>query len=165
MEYSDTFVPWSFKDTDIKRITDWYEEHMCWEEAKAGDEYYFESHVIHRASYHGQALFGRIFEVAYGINDEEDIVRLDDNYGRDSSPNPDKARMQEALENNLFDKREASFSASPLSLALSGKTFLIESDSPIRFSALKSRDGNPQQTRREVEDKIDPIAEGYLDGQ
>ena len=47
-----------------------------------GDMFGFRRRVIHRARYIGPRKIGRIFEIAYGHNDEEDIIRIEDDYDR-----------------------------------------------------------------------------------
>ncbi len=49
-----------------------------------GDKFGFERHVVHRVSYIGKREHGRVLDVAFGLNDETDIVRVRDSYGRES---------------------------------------------------------------------------------
>ncbi len=50
-------------------------------EPKTGDEIVIRRNVQHRLSSRG--VDGRVLEVAFGYFDEDDIVRLDDIYGRE----------------------------------------------------------------------------------
>ena len=79
--YSDIAVPHTICLNGA--ILDWFNSgHKIVNYPSAGDQYYFRRRVIHRAEYTGTKPLGLIFEVAYGHNDEEDIVRLSDKYGR-----------------------------------------------------------------------------------
>lgn len=49
-------------------------------EAKRGDRFYVPGETLHRIN--GGATGTRIFEIATGHFDESDIVRVEDNYGR-----------------------------------------------------------------------------------
>lgn len=55
---------------------------MVVEESREGDMFGFESFVLHRAVYTGDREYGRILDIAFGENDEGDIVRVSDKYGR-----------------------------------------------------------------------------------
>lgn len=79
--YSDEPVPDDMRD--IGGIYWWFKKHLCFQRGKPGDQFYFDKRVVHRAVNITNKL-ARIFEVAYGENDEEDIVRLEDLYGRQS---------------------------------------------------------------------------------
>jgi len=48
-----------------------------------GDMFGFRKRVIHQADYAGKREYGRIFEIAFGENDEKDIIRIEDKYGRE----------------------------------------------------------------------------------
>lgn len=52
------------------------------------DMFGFHKLVVHRASYQGKRKYGRILDLAFGINDEEDIVRIKDAYNRVSTTLP-----------------------------------------------------------------------------
>lgn len=55
---------------------------MIAEDAGEGEMFGFERFIIHRAVYTGEREFGRILDIAFGENDEGDIVRVSDKYGR-----------------------------------------------------------------------------------
>ena len=50
--------------------------------AHEGEMFGFHKLVVHRAVYIGTKPQGRILDIAFGDNDEEDIVRIKDKYGR-----------------------------------------------------------------------------------
>jgi len=58
------------------------EANLISEIASEGDMYGFHRFVVHRATYHGPRAYGRLLDIAFGDNDELDIVRIKDNYGR-----------------------------------------------------------------------------------
>jgi mannose-6-phosphate isomerase-like protein (cupin superfamily) len=60
----------------------WYTNHRQHRTVYPGDEVYFDRRVIHRAS-NCEDDVASFVEVAYGHNREDDIVRLEDKYGRD----------------------------------------------------------------------------------
>jgi|SRR5271157_2848961 len=66
-----------FRDTE-----DFLLKNMHKEIGLEGDLFGFSQLTIHRAKYIGKREVGRILDIAYGENDELDIVRLQDNYGR-----------------------------------------------------------------------------------
>lgn len=47
---------------------------------KAGEEYVIEAEKVHRIISKGKP--GRVLEIAFGFTEEEDDLRLEDNYGR-----------------------------------------------------------------------------------
>jgi hypothetical protein len=55
---------------------------MTVERGKEGDMFGFSRFIIHRALYKGDREYGRILDLAFGVNDEGDIVRVTDKYGR-----------------------------------------------------------------------------------
>ena len=63
-------------------LVQWLTEYMIHHEAKEGEMFGFRRGVIHRLSYNGFRDFGRCLDIAFGWNDEEDIIRIKDNYGR-----------------------------------------------------------------------------------
>lgn len=67
--------------------------------AKKGDIFGFPRRHIHRAVYTGGKKFGEILDIAFGLNDEEDIVRLIDKYYR-----ADKTYKEEKEKNKKFFK-------------------------------------------------------------
>ncbi len=52
--------------------------------AHAGDEFIIPAEESHRIIAQGKE--GRVLEIAFGYTDEDDIYRLEDNYGRKISP-------------------------------------------------------------------------------
>lgn len=79
IEWSNEPVPEDL--TKPRDILEWYERHRLIQQGMRGDEFFFAERVIHRAT-NEQANQVRYFEVAYGHNDESDIIRLADRYGR-----------------------------------------------------------------------------------
>jgi mannose-6-phosphate isomerase-like protein (cupin superfamily) len=79
LEWSDEPIPDNLASP--VEIMDWYKDHKQGDLLYSGKEIYFAKRVIHRATNYGThpATF---VEVAYGVNDEDDIVRLEDRYGR-----------------------------------------------------------------------------------
>lgn len=51
--------------------------------AREGDMFGFRRFVVHRATYRGNRTFGRALDIAMGENDEQDIIRIKDKYGRE----------------------------------------------------------------------------------
>jgi len=49
-------------------------------DAETGDEYEIENKIIHRLQ--GKNVATKVLEISYGEFDENDIVRLEDDYGR-----------------------------------------------------------------------------------
>ena len=78
IEWADSPLPDGMGNDEAK---DWFRQHRRASMCYMGDELLFGERVIHRPSNHGDKPV-RFAEVAYGINDEDDIVRLDDRYGR-----------------------------------------------------------------------------------
>ena len=69
--------PQRFKDTE-----DFLVAHLVSETANEDDMFGFHKLVVHRAQYLGNKKYGRILDIAFGHNDETDIVRLQDKYYR-----------------------------------------------------------------------------------
>ncbi len=89
IDYSSKEVPLDLinepnEDTRIKGFNKFLEENMIRENGQDGDRFGFMRRIIHRAGYVGEKPYGKILDVAFGNNDEEDIVRIEDKYGRDS---------------------------------------------------------------------------------
>ena len=81
VEYSTKPVPFEmFSDT--KEVVKWFDSHHEIYVGKAGSMFGFEKRTIHRIIYNGYNDYGRCLDLAFGENDEEDIIRLDDQYGR-----------------------------------------------------------------------------------
>lgn len=89
IEYSDIEVPDILineknEDHKILSFNKFLQEHLVKTIAKEGDMFGFKYKIIHRATYIGDRDYGRCLDVALGIeNDENDIIRLRDNYGRE----------------------------------------------------------------------------------
>ena len=81
VEYSTKPVP-PYMIGDIEEIPKWFNSHHEIYEGKAGIMFGFEKRTIHRIIYNGRNEYGRCLDLAFGENDEEDIIRLDDQYGR-----------------------------------------------------------------------------------
>ena len=89
IEYSDMQVPenifWInaiYTRADKIEIQKWYLKHDVMADGMEGDMFGFEKRTIHRIKYEGVKEYGRVLDLAFGENDEKDIIRLDDNYGR-----------------------------------------------------------------------------------
>lgn len=87
IEYSTQPVPIQIinninEEERFKQLEKFLEEHLIQHEAKDGDMFGFHRLVVHRAKYVGNKAFGKVLDIAFGYNDEEDIVRIQDNYGR-----------------------------------------------------------------------------------
>ena len=64
-------------------IHEWLKDYLITEKTEEGNMYMFKPYVVHRVVHSiCDREVARVFEVAYGYNDEEDIIRLDDKYGR-----------------------------------------------------------------------------------
>jgi hypothetical protein len=59
-------------------------KNMIYDLGFSGSSYYFKRGHVHRVKYIGDKAIGRILDVAFGVNDEEDIIRIKDEYGRQS---------------------------------------------------------------------------------
>jgi len=81
------FVEWSAEPvpenlTGSQKICEWWQGTSYREAVTVdGDEFFFPRRHIHRVTSLADTV--RVFEVAYGVNDEMDIVRIDDLYGRE----------------------------------------------------------------------------------
>ena len=89
IEYSKKPVEQKMIDcpNDDERITyfeEFLKKNMVTRKANEGDMFGFHRRVIHRAAYDGPRKHGRLLDMAFGVNDEEDIVRILDKYGRKS---------------------------------------------------------------------------------
>jgi len=87
IEYSDkpiekNMINHPCEDTRVKYFENFIEKNIITVRAKEGDMFGFHRFVAHRAAYLGNKKYGRILDIAFGINDESDIVRLIDKYGR-----------------------------------------------------------------------------------
>jgi len=71
------------EDWKITQFEKFLEDTMVTTAGSAGDMFGFKRKVLHRAAYHGKRKYGRILDVAFGINDEDDIYRVQDKYGRE----------------------------------------------------------------------------------
>ena len=66
----------------FKMLNAFLEENTITVFAGEGDKFGFDKLVVHRAHYLGDRKYGRILDVAFGENDEEDIIRIQDRYNR-----------------------------------------------------------------------------------
>lgn len=87
VEYSNKPVPKEIvdepnEDKRFQQLDEFLINNLITERGKQGDMFGFNRFVIHRVHYLGDKKFGRILDVAFGENDEEDIVRIKDRYGR-----------------------------------------------------------------------------------
>lgn len=78
---SDTEVPEDIRD-DVTSVQVWAEEHVHRHEGKPGDLIKIPRFVIHRPCYEGEKAEGILLDMAFRYNDEADIVRIQDLYGR-----------------------------------------------------------------------------------
>lgn len=89
VEYSNKPVPIEILNEPIeeKRFADLEQfliENLIVTTGFVGSKFGFKRHVIHRVTYVGEKEVGKVFDLAFGINDETDIVRIKDEYGRSS---------------------------------------------------------------------------------
>jgi hypothetical protein len=78
---SDTEVPEDIRD-DVMSIQLWAEKHVHRYEGQAGDLVKIPRFVIHRPCYEGEKEAGELLDIAFRHNDESDITRIEDLYGR-----------------------------------------------------------------------------------
>jgi len=88
VEYSKEQIPLDIindenEDRKTKNFKTFLEENLITVEAGEGDMFCFKKRVIHRATYNGNREYGRFLDVAFGINDECDVIRIRDEYGRE----------------------------------------------------------------------------------
>ncbi|KKK91270.1 hypothetical protein LCGC14_2714640 [marine sediment metagenome] len=85
LEYSDSQVPINKVGNIVMTKTElhnWYLKHNVMSDGFTGDMFGFEKRTVHRITYIGKKEYGRVLDLAFGENDENDIIRLDDEYGR-----------------------------------------------------------------------------------
>ena len=92
VQYSNKPVPkeiLNMEDLDPKfeLLNKFLEEHLITTRAKEGDLFGFHKFIVHRTTYVGTRKFGRVLDIALRLdegdeNDELDICRIQDNYGR-----------------------------------------------------------------------------------
>jgi hypothetical protein len=63
-------------------FVEFLKENLVSDIAKENDMYFFEKSIVHRAIYTGARPSGRIIDIAFGENDENDIKRIIDKYNR-----------------------------------------------------------------------------------
>ena len=68
----------------IKNLEKFLSDNIITKVIKEGEMFGFHRFVVHRAHYTGDREYGRVLDIAFGHNDEEDIVRIEDRYGRDT---------------------------------------------------------------------------------
>ena len=79
----DFLIEYSRKKIPLTGISGQFiEKYVQTDMAQTGDAYGFMRGYLHRVSYFGKRKHGRILDVAFGKNDEKDIIRVEDNYGR-----------------------------------------------------------------------------------
>ena len=80
--YSDIQFPENILNNE-KLIGKWLDKHLKRETVDAfGAVFTFERGFVHRIRYNGPKNFGSIIDLAFGHNDENDIVRIKDKYDR-----------------------------------------------------------------------------------
>jgi len=87
VEYSNKPVPQEIVNDPeeprrFNRLEAFLKENMLTETIQEGEMFGFHRFVVHRAIYNGNKEYGRVLDIAFGHNDEEDIVRIHDKYGR-----------------------------------------------------------------------------------
>lgn len=87
IDYSSKPVPEEIlnEKDEYKRFGDlelFLKDNIVTVKAEKGDMFGFHRFVIHRATYLGSDSQGLVLDVAFGENDEQDIVRIKDRYGR-----------------------------------------------------------------------------------
>jgi len=87
VEVPDKLINEEIEDWRVKGFEKFLKENFIKTPGSAGDMFGFKRKVLHRASYNGNRKYGRILDVAFGINDEEDIYRVSDKYGREDLKN------------------------------------------------------------------------------
>jgi hypothetical protein len=79
---SDKIINEPDEDLRVHLFNKFLNENMVTVQANENDIFGFKRKVIHRAMYNGDREYGLILDIAYGFNDEDDITRVDDKYGR-----------------------------------------------------------------------------------
>jgi hypothetical protein len=85
IEVSQSDIPFPDGEKVDKEV--WIKEHVKTHFGRPGDLFFFDIGVVHSVrnpDYNNDGEKGYITEVAYGANDELDIVRLRDRYGREN---------------------------------------------------------------------------------
>lgn len=72
------------EDVRVKYFENFLEKNMVTVTADEGDMFGFHRFVVHRSAYNGPRKYGRLLDIAFGVNDESDIMRILDKYGRKS---------------------------------------------------------------------------------
>jgi mannose-6-phosphate isomerase-like protein (cupin superfamily) len=80
---SDEPVPEEF-DKNMDLLNVFVANHVKKRLCKKGDIVYIPKRVIHRPMYKGFQPEGCIVDMAFGHNDESDIIRIEDKYGRET---------------------------------------------------------------------------------
>lgn len=78
---SDRLVPEEI-DGDLNLLQGFVSLHVVKRQYRRGDVICIPQFVIHRPVYNGMQEMGCIVDMAFGHNDENDIVRIQDKYGR-----------------------------------------------------------------------------------
>jgi hypothetical protein len=87
IQYSTVPVPQEIIDNpeEAQRFADldkFLSENLETVMASENDMFCFNRLIIHRARYLGTKPYGRILDIAMGLNDERDIIRIQDKYNR-----------------------------------------------------------------------------------
>ena len=87
IEYSSKPVPMDIINIqdDMERteqFNSFLKENNVVVKAHEGEMFGFHKFVVHRATYIGERTYGRLLDIAFGDNDEFDIVRIKDKYNR-----------------------------------------------------------------------------------
>jgi len=80
---SDISVPIEI-DNNLNELVLFIADHLKKRICKKGDIIYIPKFFIHRPIYQGLYEYGCIVDMAFGHNDENDIVRINDKYGREN---------------------------------------------------------------------------------
>ena len=83
IEVPDSLIYESNEDKKIKGFGEFLNNNLISEVGYDGDMFGFKRKIIHRTTYNGTKEFGRVLDLAFGTNDECDIYRIKDNYGRE----------------------------------------------------------------------------------
>ena len=69
----------------FQRLEEFLKNNLITCDVKEGEMFGFHRFVVHRAAYNGNREYGRVLDLAFGYNDEQDITRIQDKYGRSDS--------------------------------------------------------------------------------
>jgi mannose-6-phosphate isomerase-like protein (cupin superfamily) len=80
---SDRAIPIEI-DGDMNFLKIFSEKHIKVNKHRRGDILYIPKLHLHRPVYRGMFKYGCIVDMAFGFNDENDIIRVKDKYGREN---------------------------------------------------------------------------------